>query len=167
MYRSSDKNACQPRGWQVKSVQCRSLWTQNKFLSWLSVTYYRYIVLFEMQNHSAHYTSSYPQREMITNVNPQPHDKDILSPCVNCTSKILLQCILEPFSIVSHSVHFLSAAQAWKGKEFFKDRGKLFISEPYLTQTFTHSFAKWMQHKHIPQDHHRTAVLDVPAEKHI
>lgn len=69
--------------------------------------YYRYIVLFEMQNHSARYRSSYPQRETIRNVNPQPCDKDIqhkTDPCVNCTSIILLQCILKPFSIIVHSV---------------------------------------------------------------
>ena len=114
MYRHSDKNTRQSGGLQVKSVRCRSLWTQNSFLSWLSVTHYRYIVLFEMQNHSAHYRPSYPQKEMIGNVNPQPGDKDILSPWVNCTSIIHLQCILKPFSIIFHSVHFLSAVLVWK-----------------------------------------------------
>lgn len=126
MYRCSDKNTCQSGAWQVKSVQRRSLWTQNS-LSWFSVTYYRYIVLFEMQNHSARYRSSYPQREMIRNVNPQPCDKDIqhkIDPCVNCTSIFLLQCILKPFSIIVHSVSFSLSYTFVKWKRVLQE-GKL------------------------------------------
>lgn len=66
---------------------------------------YRYIVLFEMQNHSAYYRSSYPQREMIRDVNPQPCCKISFPLVSNCTSIIPLQCTLKPLSIIS--THFI------------------------------------------------------------
>ena len=107
------------------------------FLPWLSGTYYRYIVLFEMQNHFAHYKSHHPQWEKIRNANLQPHDLDTLCVWVNCTSNFLLQCIEKPFAIIFLSVRFLSAVLAWNGKEFFKQRGDAFISGLHLRKTCT------------------------------
>lgn len=109
-----------------------------------------------MQNHSARYRPSYPQREMIRNVNTQPHDKDILFPCVNCTSIIHLQCILKPFSNIFHSVHFFLSWHEMVNS-FSRTEEKLSSLDLtlYNPLRITHSFAKWMhRHKHLPQDHH-------------
>lgn len=63
-------------------------------------------------------------------MNTQPCDKYILSSCVNCTSKILLQSILKPFSIGYHI----------QTVEFIKDRERVFIWISLLyTQSFTHT----------------------------
>lgn len=77
------------KAYQISTMR-KPMNKKTKALSWLSMTYHGNLVRSEMQNHSAHYSASYPQREG-TNMNPTSCDKDILHPFVNCTSIILLQ----------------------------------------------------------------------------
>lgn len=92
MYRSSDKNTCQP-GWRVKSVQRRSLLTQKSFSSWHSVTYHGLECKTTLYfTDLATYREKWYKKTIFTPTLWQKY------PHVNCTSIFLLQCILKPFS---------------------------------------------------------------------